>query len=161
MLRLSQRSITIRAWWSTFAAVIVRDAQSNPVSGVQVTFAVTSGGGALTGVRVVDLTQMLSGPYATMLLADLGAEVIKVESTGYPDWWRGVSYSDAFYNEQLYEKSAYFNLMNRNKLGITLDLTRPEGRRLLLQLVERSVFAGPSNGGHHANHLLLERLIHG
>lgn len=89
----------------------------------------------LQGVRIVDLTMGWAGPFATRHLADLGAEVIKVESIGYPDWWRGVSYSDAYYNERLYEKSAYFNLMNRNKLDVTLDLTSPEGRDLLKELV--------------------------
>jgi crotonobetainyl-CoA:carnitine CoA-transferase CaiB-like acyl-CoA transferase len=89
----------------------------------------------LQGVRIIDLTMGWAGPFATRHLADLGAEIIKVESTGYPDWWRGVSYSDAFYREQLYEKSAYFNLMNRNKLDVTLDLTSAEGCGLLKELV--------------------------
>lgn len=90
----------------------------------------------LQGLRVIDLTMGWAGPLAARTLADFGAEIIKVESTGYPDWWRGANFTEAFYRDRLYEKNANFNLMNRNKLGITLDLTRPEGRQLLLQLVE-------------------------
>ena len=89
----------------------------------------------LHGVRIIDLTMGWAGPFATRHLADLGAEVVKVESISYPDWWRGVSYSDAYYQDRLYEKSAYFNLMNRNKLDVTLDLSSAEGSRLLKELV--------------------------
>lgn len=89
----------------------------------------------LDGVRIVDLTMGWAGPLASRTAADLGAEVIKVESTGYPDWWRGANFTEEFYRERLYEKNSNFNLMNRNKLGITLDLTHAEGKSLLLQLV--------------------------
>lgn len=89
----------------------------------------------LQGVRIIDLTMGWAGPFATRHLADLGAEVVKVESISYPDWWRGVSYSDAYYQDRLYEKSAYFNLMNRNKLDVTLDLSSAEGSGLLKELV--------------------------
>lgn len=92
----------------------------------------------LRGIRVVDLTMGWAGPLASRTLADLGAEIIKVESTGYPDWWRGANFTEAFYRDRLYEKNSNFNLMNRNKLGITLDLTRPEGKQLLLQLAARA-----------------------
>ncbi|WP_225984851.1 CaiB/BaiF CoA-transferase family protein [Noviherbaspirillum aerium] len=91
----------------------------------------------LAGLRVLDLTMGWAGPLATRTLADLGAEVIKVESISYPDWWRGTNFTDEFYQEHLYEKNNNFNLMNRNKLGITLDLTSPEGKRLLLSLASR------------------------
>ncbi|MGN5477095.1 CoA transferase [Cupriavidus basilensis] len=79
-----------------------------------------------------------AGPLASRTLADFGAEIIKVESTGYPDWWRGANFTEEFYRDRLYEKNSNFNLMNRNKLGITLDLTRPEGKQLLLDLVARA-----------------------
>jgi crotonobetainyl-CoA:carnitine CoA-transferase CaiB-like acyl-CoA transferase len=92
----------------------------------------------LQGMRVVDLTMGWAGPLASRTLADLGAEIIKVESTGYPDWWRGANFTEAFYRDRLYEKNSNFNLMNRNKLGITLDLTHDEGKQLLLQLVARA-----------------------
>jgi len=91
----------------------------------------------LTNVRVLDLTMGWAGPLATRTLADLGADVIKVESTGYPDWWRGAYPTEAFYAERQYEKNGYFNLMNRNKRGITLDLTRPDGKQLLLSLAQQ------------------------
>jgi crotonobetainyl-CoA:carnitine CoA-transferase CaiB-like acyl-CoA transferase len=89
----------------------------------------------LEGVRIIDLTMGWAGPFATRHLADLGAEVIKVESARYPDWWRGTNYTKEFYSEKRYEKSAYFNLMNRNKLGVTLDLSHREGVRILKELV--------------------------
>ena len=91
----------------------------------------------LAGVRILDLTMGWAGPLATRTLADLGAQVIKVESTGYPDWWRGANFTDAFFEERLYEKNNNFNLMNRNKRGITLDLTSAEGKRLLLSLASK------------------------
>ncbi len=80
----------------------------------------------------------MAGPLASRTLADFGAEIIKVESAGYPDWWRGANFTEEFYRDRLYEKNSNFNLMNRNKLGITLDLTRPEGKQLLLDLVARA-----------------------
>ncbi len=90
----------------------------------------------LRKIRVIDLTMGWAGPLAARTLADFGAEVIKVEGTQYPDWWRGTHYTEAFYQERLYEKNTNFALMNRNKLGITLDLTREEGRAVLLDLVK-------------------------
>lgn len=95
-----------------------------------------SGLAPLRKMRVIDLTMGWAGPFATRTLADFGAEVIKVESTKYPDWWRGTHYTNEFYQEKLYEKNSNFALMNRNKLGITLDLTSKEGRDILLDLVQ-------------------------
>ncbi len=89
----------------------------------------------LEGMRIVDLTMGWAGPLASRTAADLGAEVLKIESTGYPDWWRGANFTDEFYRERLYEKNSNFNLLNRNKLGLTLDLTQREGKSLLLELV--------------------------
>ena len=90
----------------------------------------------LRTIRVIDLTMGWAGPLAARTLADFGAEVIKVEGMQYPDWWRGTHYNEAFYRERLYEKNANFALMNRNKLGITLDLTHQDGRKALLDLVK-------------------------
>lgn len=90
----------------------------------------------LRKIRVIDLTMGWAGPLAARTLADFGAEVIKVEGAQYPDWWRGTHYTEEFFNERLYEKNSNFALMNRNKLGITLDLTRHEGRAILLDLVK-------------------------
>ena len=89
----------------------------------------------LSGVRLIDLTMGWAGPSGARHLADLGAEVIKVEACQYPDWWRGTDLRASFIAEQRYEKIPWFQLMNRNKLGITLDLTRPDGAALLKRLV--------------------------
>ncbi|MCX6005961.1 MAG: CoA transferase [Chloroflexi bacterium] len=78
----------------------------------------------LEGVRVLDFTWMLAGPYATRTLADFGAEVIKVQSRKIAT---GAEQND----------TAYFANWNRNKLSITLDLSRPEARELALDLVKK------------------------
>jgi len=75
----------------------------------------------LRGIRVVDLTRVLAGPYATRILADFGAEVIKVQSNK--------TATGAEVNT-----SAYFSAWNRNKRSITLDLSHPEARKLFLKL---------------------------
>lgn len=90
----------------------------------------------LQGIRIVDLSMGWSGPLAARYCADLGAEVIKVEACQYPDWWRGWEKTKEWVDERRYEKLPSFNSMNRNKLGITLDLTRKEGADLLKRLVE-------------------------
>jgi len=89
----------------------------------------------LEGLRIIDLTMGWAGPFCTRHLADLGAEVIKVEGCSYPDWWRGTNYNRAFYEDRTYESAGPYNIINRNKKGITLDLTVPEGRQLLLDLI--------------------------
>ena len=89
----------------------------------------------LEGVRIIDLTMGWAGPTGARHLADLGADVIKVEACQYPDWWRGTDLRAAFIAEQRYEKIPWFQLMNRNKRGVTLDLARPEGADLLKRLV--------------------------
>ena len=89
----------------------------------------------LNGIRIVDLTMGWAGPLATRQMADLGAEIIKVESCGYADWWRTADSRPDAVRERQFEKSAIFNSVNRNKKGITLDLTRKEGADLLLRLV--------------------------
>jgi crotonobetainyl-CoA:carnitine CoA-transferase CaiB-like acyl-CoA transferase len=82
------------------------------------------------GVRVLDLSRMLAGPYGSMLLADLGAEVIKVEEPEGGDPMR--SMGPPFLPDG---ESAYFLAINRNKKSMALDLTKPEGRRVFLDLV--------------------------
>lgn len=91
--------------------------------------------GALAGIRIIDLTMGWAGPLATRHLADMGAEIIKVESCVRFDWWRSWEATPAWIDDDGAEKSTQFNMVNRNKLGITLDLEHPEGRRLLLELV--------------------------
>jgi crotonobetainyl-CoA:carnitine CoA-transferase CaiB-like acyl-CoA transferase len=86
----------------------------------------------LEGLRVLDLSRVLSGPYCSMYLADLGAEVIKVERPGEGDDTR------AFGPPFVGGESAYFMSINRGKKSLTLDLKRPEALDLCLALVERS-----------------------
>jgi formyl-CoA transferase len=88
----------------------------------------TASAGALAGVRVVDLSRVLAGPFCTMLLGDMGAEIIKVEEPGKGDDTRG-------YPPFLAGCSTYFANLNRNKKSVTLDLKRPAGREALLALV--------------------------
>jgi len=92
----------------------------------------------LEGLRVVDLSMGWAGPFASRKLADLGAEVIKIESPSYPDWWRGTNYTEEFYRDKVYEKNNNFNLMNRNKSGLAIDLTTLEGKQLFLDLIRQS-----------------------
>ncbi len=93
----------------------------------------------LDGVRIVDLTMVWAGPFATKLLADMGAEVIKVEAPGSIDLTRTLGFDAlagrAKPEDRPYNTSAYFNEYNRNKLGISLDLAHPKGRAVFLRLV--------------------------
>ncbi|GGC72710.1 putative CoA-transferase [Chelatococcus reniformis] len=89
----------------------------------------------LEGIRVVDFSMGWAGPVATRTLADLGADIIKIESCQYADWWRGVDRRPAYVAGREYEKMARFCIMNRNKRGITLDLTQPDGVRLAKALI--------------------------
>ena len=89
----------------------------------------------LAGLRIVDMAMGWAGPLTTRQMADLGAEVIKIEGRAYPDWWRGHDYSAQAIKDWVYETRLNFNALNRNKHGITLDLTRPDGADLARQLV--------------------------
>lgn len=85
----------------------------------------------LKGIRVLDLTRVLAGPYCAMLLGDMGAEVIKVEEPGKGDDTRGwPPFSGG--------ESTYFMSVNRNKKSITLNLKAPEGREILKKLAKKS-----------------------
>ena len=86
----------------------------------------------LEGIRVIDLSRVVSGPYCTMLLGDLGAEIIKVERPGEGDDTR--AFAPPFQGDQ----AAYFLSINRNKKSITLDLKSDLGKELLWGLIERS-----------------------
>ena len=85
------------------------------------------------GVRVLDLSRMLAGPYGSMLLADLGAEVIKVEEPDGGDPMRGMG--PPFLPDG---ESAYFLAINRNKKSVALDLTQEAGRDVFYDLVRQS-----------------------
>jgi crotonobetainyl-CoA:carnitine CoA-transferase CaiB-like acyl-CoA transferase len=83
----------------------------------------------LEGIRVLDLTRLLPGPYGTMLLADLGAEVIKIEEPGQGDYAR-------WYSVRMGNIGARHLLLNRNKKSMTLNLKNPKGRDILIRMVE-------------------------
>lgn len=87
--------------------------------------------GALDGVKVLDLTRVLAGPFSTMMLADMGAEVIKIEEPNKGDDSRQFG---PFVNGE----SSYFMNLNRNKKGITLNLKSPEGKEVFRELVKQS-----------------------
>jgi len=89
----------------------------------------------LAGLRVLDLTAWWAGPSASHLLATFGAEVIHVESTTRPDGMRMVGGMLAQHYSNWWESSAFFLHANSNKLGITIDLSKPEGRELIEKLV--------------------------
>ncbi|MCP3368619.1 CaiB/BaiF CoA transferase family protein [Bradyrhizobium cajani] len=91
--------------------------------------------GPLHGIRVVDFTMGWAGPLCTRTLADLGADVIKIEAIQYPDWWRGVDRRPGYVTDKMYEKALCFCMVNRNKRGITLDLKRPQGLALAKRLL--------------------------
>ncbi|MCA9845550.1 MAG: CoA transferase [Dehalococcoidia bacterium] len=91
----------------------------------------------LQGLRIIDLTAVWAGPYATRLLGDMGAEVIKIESPNNPDLLRALSLLPPG-TEKAYNKAAYFNHNNRNKLGLTLDLGSDAGKAAFFRLVAKS-----------------------
>src|SRR5436309_1802319 len=86
----------------------------------------------LEGTTILDLTRVLSGPYCTMLLGDMGARVIKIEQPGKGDDTRG--WGPPFVNGE----SAYFLSINRNKESVTLDFKKTEGRAILDLLIAKS-----------------------
>jgi crotonobetainyl-CoA:carnitine CoA-transferase CaiB-like acyl-CoA transferase len=86
--------------------------------------------GPLAGLRVLDLSRILSGPFATMILADLGAEVIKLENPLGGDDTR--EWAPPYQGDQ----SAYFLSINRNKRGIAVDLKKDQGREIALRLAD-------------------------
>ncbi len=81
----------------------------------------------LAGIRVLDLTRLLPGPVATLHLADLGAEVVKIEDPQVGDYARTMGTGEG-------EDSAYFRMINRNKLGLRLDLKQPAGVDVFMRL---------------------------
>ncbi|ERH52322.1 CoA transferase [Ectopseudomonas chengduensis] len=92
--------------------------------------------GALSHIRVLDLSRVLAGPWAGQIFGDLGAEVIKVERPGSGDdtrHWGPPYIKDAEGNDS--REAAYFQSANRNKQSLTLDFTQPDGQRLVRELV--------------------------
>ncbi len=96
------------------------------------TYRETNGAGALAGLRVIELGQLLAGPFTGRLLGDMGAEVIKVEPPGQPDPlrdWGKLRYKD---------RSLWWPVQSRNKKCVTLNLRDAKGQELLLELVKRA-----------------------
>lgn len=87
---------------------------------------------SLTGLRVLDLTRLLPGPIATLRLAELGADVLKIEPPGEGDYARAMLQSDA--DRQSGTPSAFYRIVNRGKRQLTLDLKTEEGRAKLIEL---------------------------
>ena len=87
----------------------------------------------LNGVKVIDLTHMLAGPYAGMVLADLGAEVVKVEPLGSGEMTRGLLKNDPDYSFKNF--GAYFLTLNRNKKSVSIDLKNKKGLEVFYDLV--------------------------
>jgi crotonobetainyl-CoA:carnitine CoA-transferase CaiB-like acyl-CoA transferase len=92
----------------------------------------------LAGVTVVDFTMGWAGPLASRLVADLGAEVVKIEAGRYPDWWRGVNWTPEYIRERQYENAKPFCALNRGKRGISIDLTSTEGQKLARALIAKA-----------------------
>jgi len=90
---------------------------------------------ALAGLKVIDFSQLLQGPYATQMLGDLGADVIKIERYGSGDIYRGMT----FFNKWIAEdESPCFMAWNRNKRSIAIDMKKEEGKKIILQLIEQA-----------------------
>lgn len=87
--------------------------------------------GALSNLKVLDLTRVLAGPFCTMMLADMGADIIKIEQAGKGDDTRAMG---PFKNGE----SAYYMNLNRNKRGMTLNLKDPRGKELFLEMVKKA-----------------------
>ncbi|MFX1386929.1 MAG: CaiB/BaiF CoA transferase family protein [Promethearchaeota archaeon] len=87
----------------------------------------------LEGKIILDLTRMLPGPYCTMILADLGAEVIRIEDPHYP-----YGQPPPFYQKGRYRESAFNSILNRNKKAITLNLKKEEAREIFYKMVKEA-----------------------
>ncbi|GKT20517.1 CaiB/BaiF CoA-transferase family protein [Acidovorax sp. SUPP3334] len=95
--------------------------------------------GALAGIRVLDLSRVLAGPWCTQVLADLGADVVKVERPGVGDdtrHWGPPFLKDDAGNDTA--QAAYFTACNRNKRSVTIDMATPEGQALIRQMAEQA-----------------------
>jgi len=99
----------------------------------------TSNAGALAGIQVLDLSRVLAGPWCTQMLADLGADVVKVERPGAGDdtrHWGPPFLKDAEGNNTT--QASYFTACNRNKRSVTIDMATPEGQALIRQMAQQA-----------------------
>jgi crotonobetainyl-CoA:carnitine CoA-transferase CaiB-like acyl-CoA transferase len=99
---------------------------------------VAAAGPLLADVRVLDLTHAWAGPFATQLLADYGAEVIKIEACGRADMVRFSTLPADETRQDAYNRGGFFHYLNRNKLGLTLDLKHHQGNTLFKRLAAQS-----------------------
>jgi CoA:oxalate CoA-transferase len=113
------------------AAKTGKTTAAGPNAGSEAASAAQRPRGPLSGVTVIDLTRVLAGPYCTMVLADLGARVIKIEQPGTGDDSRA-------FGPFLKGKSAYFSSLNRGKESIALDLKKDEDKLIFRKLLERA-----------------------
>ena len=94
---------------------------------------------ALEGIKVLDLSRVLAGPWCTQILADLGADVVKIERPGVGDdtrSWGPPFLRDAEGNDT--DQATYFTACNRNKRSVTVDMATPEGQALLQRMAAQS-----------------------
>jgi crotonobetainyl-CoA:carnitine CoA-transferase CaiB-like acyl-CoA transferase len=90
---------------------------------------------ALAGLKVIDFSQLLQGPYATQMLGDLGADVIKIERYGSGDIYRGMT----FFNKWIAgDESPCFMAWNRNKRSIAIDMKKEAGKKIIFQLIQEA-----------------------
>ncbi len=118
---------------------------------------------ALSGIRILDLTHMLSGPYAAMMLADLGAETIKVEPPKTGEATRRLLERDPA--NSLKGFGAFYLTLNRNKKSVTLDLKSEKGLKIFYELVKTAdvvinnfrlyPFEPDQSAHHHLHHYRL------
>src|SRR3990170_7264750 len=92
----------------------------------------------LTGIRVMDLTQVFAGPTCTRILADLGAEVIRMEAPSRLDVVRNILHVDNDGQQLPWERAVYFTIRNAGKKEIVVDLNQPRGRELVRGLIAQS-----------------------
>src|SRR5436190_2911621 len=111
----------------TLRTLLRRVAMRPTMQGASMTAAITSGSGPLAGLRVLDMSWVLAGPFCTMTLSDLGADVVKCERPPYGDVARTTG-------PLIDGESGYFFSVNRGKRSIAIDLKQDEGRALFLRL---------------------------
>ena len=95
----------------------------------------SSNAGALAGIKVLDLSRVLAGPWCTQILADLGADVVKVERPGVGDdtrQWGPPFLKDADGNDT--QQASYYTACNRNKRSVTIDMSSSGGQALIKQM---------------------------
>ena len=128
-LTSTAKAQTLRMLWSCKTKPYSTAAQQQPEASE----------GLLSGVRILDFTRVLAGPFCTQILADYGADVIKVEQPVTGDGtraWRGAGEAEVW-RPDLGPMSYFFASLNRNKRSITLDLKKPEAKRAIERLVEK------------------------